>query len=148
MIRKVSCPFIDISNINNFVSVEPFIGRDLCFMDSKDDDGNSTITAVTDVFILMNNKRIIEDLGIDTVKNWLSQLQPGNDRLASAFDKLSDDELFKFIKSRHIQSPSDLLKWSKYINDNLEFMSEEAKRAVESSSTSSDSSDNSESDNT
>lgn len=71
-----------------------------------------------DIYLLFNQKRL-ENLGVDTINNWLSSLRPASDALSNLRAKCSDDELLSLVKSRHIQSQSELLAWSEYLNYNF-----------------------------
>ena len=54
----------------------------------------------------------------------LSQFLEGAGKSASSLrsvrEKMSDAQLRQFIKSRYIQSPSELLRWSAWLNDNYQ----------------------------
>lgn len=71
-----------------------------------------------DIYLLFNQKRL-ENLGVDTINNWLSSLRPASDALSNLRAKCTDDELLSLVKSRHIQSQSELLAWSEYLNYNF-----------------------------
>ena len=70
-----------------------------------------------DIYLLFHQKRL-ENLGIDTINNWLASLTPLNDSLSSLRSKCTDEELLSLVKSRHIQSMSELLAWSNYLEQN------------------------------
>ena len=71
-----------------------------------------------DVTLLFNQIRLEKSIGIDTINHWLMSLQ-GSDRsdLERLRSKLSDEQLLSFVKSRHLQSPSELLLWSEYLEN-------------------------------
>lgn len=73
----------------------------------------------TDVYALFH----MEDLTrMELTK--LSQFLEGAGKSASSLravrEKMSDSQLRQFIKSRYIQSPSELLRWSSWLNDNYQ----------------------------
>lgn len=70
-----------------------------------------------DIYLLFHQKRL-ENLGIDTINNWLKSLTPQSDALSSLRSKCTDEELLSLVKSRHIQSQSELLAWSNYLEQN------------------------------
>lgn len=71
----------------------------------------------SDVTLLFNQHRILESLGIDTVRNWLASMGSPQSFSTAGF---TDEQLLSFVKSRYVQAPSDMLKWSKWLSDNME----------------------------
>ncbi len=68
---------------------------------------------VSDVSLLFNQKRIASTIGIDEANNWLKSLnQSTSENLG---DKFTDEQLISLVKSRHVQSPSDLRSWSNFL---------------------------------
>lgn len=66
----------------------------------------------SDIDLLFNQQRL-DNLGIDQINNWLSSLT--SSQSSAIKGKYSDDELIALCKSRHIQSPQELLNWSEYL---------------------------------
>lgn len=80
-----------------------------------------------DVNILMNQQRVSK-YGLDSaVADIVSRVRYGS--LSDKFSHLSDDDLASCVKSRYIQSPSELLDWSAYLESQLSNM--EAAAAAE-----------------
>ena len=74
---------------------------------------------VDDIYMLFNQSRLINSgIGRDTLQAWLNTLTPRSDSLAQLRKKCTDDQLMQICKSRYIQSPSELLAWSDYLNAN------------------------------
>lgn len=71
----------------------------------------------SDLDLLFNQQRL-DNLGIDQINNWLSSLS--SSQSAALKGKYSDDELIALCKSRHIQSPQELLNWSDYLTSQYE----------------------------
>lgn len=68
---------------------------------------------VSDVSLLFNQKRLASTIGIDEANNWLKSLnQSSTENLG---DKFTDEQLISLVKSRHVQSPSDLRSWSNFL---------------------------------
>ena len=72
---------------------------------------------VSDIYLLFNQRRL-SSAGADTINAWLNTLTPKSDALAELRKKCSDEQLMQICKSRYIQSPSELLAWSEYLNAN------------------------------
>ena len=74
---------------------------------------------VDDIYMLFNQSRLINSgVGRDTLQAWLNTLTPRSDSLAQLRKKCTDEQLMQICKSRYIQSPSELLAWSDYLNAN------------------------------
>ena len=74
---------------------------------------------VDDIYMLFNQSRLINSgIGRDTLQAWLNTLTPRSDSLAQLRKKCTDEQLLQICKSRYIQSPSELLAWSDYLNAN------------------------------
>lgn len=72
----------------------------------KDDDG--IIHYVSDVNLLMNAERLRNQIGEESYLNLIRGIQPKK----SPYDnKYTDEQLFTAIKSRFIQTPSEVLSW-------------------------------------
>lgn len=85
-------------------------------------DGDEKCVAksyVDDIYMLFNQQRLLS-CGKDTIQAWLNTLQPRSDALAELRKKCTDEQLMQICKSRYIQSPSELLAWSEYLNANYE----------------------------
>lgn len=85
---------------------------------------------VSDINYIFNQMRLVRALGAASVDAWLS----GFDTRQTGIDtsKFTDDELLMFIKSRNIQTPSELRAWSDYLMSNVEQVKGEMKRYVDS----------------
>ena len=56
--------------------------------------------------------------------------RPKSSGLQSQMDHMSDAQILDTIKSRHIQSPSELIAWSEYLIDQAKYIEDEASRIV------------------
>lgn len=83
------------------------------------DEKKEAISYVDDIYLLFNQNRI-RSVGTDTVNAWLETMQPRKDPLEQLRKNCTDEQLVKFCKSRYIQSQSELLAWSQYIQANYD----------------------------
>ena len=67
----------------------------------------------TDVYMLFNQDRL-DRMTQSQLSAWLDNQAP-TDSLISLRNQMSDAQLHQFIKSRYIQSPSELKAWASYI---------------------------------
>lgn len=72
----------------------------------KDDDG--VVHYVSDVNLLMNAERLRNQIGEESYLNLIRGIQP---KKSPYDDKYTDEQLFTAIKSRFVQSPSEVLAW-------------------------------------
>lgn len=73
----------------------------------------------SDLYDLFNQERILS-LGADGIRDYLSRYVPKSSQFADALSKIPDDQLMDTIKSRHIQTYSELMSWSKYFMYSIE----------------------------
>lgn len=72
----------------------------------RDDDG--VVHYVSDVNLLMNAERLRDQIGEESYLNLIRGIQP---RKSPYDDSYTDEQLFTAIKSRFIQTPSEVLGW-------------------------------------
>lgn len=79
------------------------------------------------IYMLFNQQRLSK-LGAGAVEMWLQQMiQSKANPLAELRKECSDEDLVNMIKSRHLQSPSEILSWSRLMMSKMdEFKSEVA----------------------
>lgn len=81
-----------------------------------EEDGS--IRYVSDTTLLLNEKRIIEDIGEDAYKMFIRSLRdaPSSPYRSGNF---TDEQLFTQIKSRYCQSPSEVREWVRDMLDEM-----------------------------
>lgn len=110
---------------NNFVQPSPireFMTEKVTYFSGN--DKKTAIAYVDDIYMLFNQNRL-SSVGRDTLQSWLDGLTPKSDSLAQLRKKCTDEELMAICKSRYIQSSSELLAWSEYLNANYSSIIEE-----------------------
>lgn len=83
------------------------------------DEKKEATSYVDDIYLLFNQNRI-RSAGTDTINAWLETMQPRKDPFEQLRKNCTDEQLVKFCKSRYIQSQSELLAWSQYIQANYD----------------------------
>lgn len=112
----------DISHSNMCVSP---LFEDLLTEETTAANGDvSSVRVCNDISLLFNQQRL-ESLGREGIKQFLDSLTPKSPSLASLRSKISDADLLKVCKSRYIQSPSELLAWSSYLDTLLSDIKQE-----------------------
>lgn len=105
--------------ISNAIFREKPIYEDLISSDVKQSDGTTIHYIDSDLILLFNQERL-QALGQTAMIEYLNSIAPQSDSLVELRKNCTDEELLSMVKSRHIQSRSDLLAWSKYLDAELD----------------------------
>lgn len=95
--------------------------------------GDTPVVVYSDPIYMLFNQQRLDKLGKGAVDMFINSLsQSGSNPLAELRKECSDDDLLTMIKSRHLQQPSEILAWARYMQQNVsDFQSEIAKLAAE-----------------
>lgn len=94
--------FLENSPVNEF-----------CF-ERLDKNGIEVVTLTSDIFMLFNQQRL-DRMSKDRLLAYFENLSVNEPKMRELRSKLSDEQLCSFVKSRFIQSPSELMAWSQYL---------------------------------
>lgn len=78
------------------------------------DESDGSVCITSAVSILLNQKRL-DRMSEAAVLQEISEQARVSDSLATLRSKCTDEQLISLVKSRYIQSPSELLSWSEHI---------------------------------
>lgn len=99
-------------------------------------DSNEAVRIRSDVSMLLHAADMAKKYGTGFVKSMIDMRRPKSSSLQSEMDLMSDAQILDTIKSRHLQSPSELIAWSEYLIDQAKSIEDEASRiALEKAST-------------
>lgn len=87
--------------------------------------GSKKVRFLENDLILLFNQQRLSALGDSAMLEYINSIAPSSDGLSDLRSKCSDSELLSLVKSRHIQSRSELLRWSEYLNNCLDDVSAE-----------------------
>lgn len=73
-----------------------------------------SVAIVDDVYMLFNQQRL-DRMSAAALSEWLKTTSRTDSQLAALRSRMTDAQLGSFIKSRYIQSRSELLAWSGYL---------------------------------
>lgn len=109
---------------SEFITVRPI--DELRFVTER----NGSVRFVSDSTLLLNEQRIISDIGEDNYRNFIRELQvsPSSPYKDGNF---TDEQLMTEIKSRYVQSPSEVREWVRDMLDQQESISADAKAKLE-----------------
>lgn len=133
-VAKRTYTYTDFDLINS-VPVSPSVIDPLCVDVIRDSDGKILSMAFTsDIGLLFNQKRLEDTLGRDGMKKFFDDMAARSSALSELRSKISDDDLAALCKSRYLQSASEILAWSNYLNENYQTLMESVKGRVAAAS--------------
>lgn len=84
----------------------------------KEQLDSGTIFYHDEIYLSFNAQRLFDEgVDLNTLKSILDSLQIHDSSLRELRSKLSDEQLMSTIKSKHIQTSSELSSWSNYLNN-------------------------------
>ena len=77
-------------------------------------DGIKSVRLTSDICMLFNQQRL-DRLSRESLLSHFESMSVNEPKFGDLRAKLGDDQLINFVKSRFIQSPSELMSWSQYL---------------------------------
>lgn len=115
---------LNVLSNSEFITVRPI--DQLRFVEESD----GSIRFVSDATLLLNEQRIINDIGEDNYRNFIRELQV-NPASPYKDGNFTDEQLMTEIKSRYVQSPSEVREWVRDMLDQQEKISDDVKAKLE-----------------
>ena len=107
---------------------------------------NEYIRIRSDVSMLLHAADMAKKYGAGFVQSMIDVRRPKSSAIQSQMDEMTDAQILDTVKSRHLQSPSELIAWSEYLMEQAKTIETEAERiALEKEAQEVVSSENSES---
>ena len=91
-------------------------------------EDNECIRIRSDVSMLLHAADMAKKYGSTLVQSMIDTRRPKSSFLQSQMDQLSDAQILDTVKSRHLQSSSELIAWSEYLMDQAKTIEQEAER--------------------
>ena len=92
------------------------------------DDPDCPVRIRSDVSMLLHAADMAKKYGSNFVQSMIDSKRPKSSPIQESMDKMSDAQILDTIKSRHLQSPSELIAWSEYLIDQAKTVEQEAER--------------------
>lgn len=94
------------------------------------ENADGSYRVVSDVTLLFNEDRLLNDLGEDNLRNLVRSMQtnPASPYVDLA---LTDEQLMETVKSRYLQSPSEVRGWLEQLVDKAEIVRSDYETLVE-----------------
>lgn len=84
----------------------------------------------SDVSMLLHAADMAKKYGTNFVQSMVNMRRPKSSAIQSQMDQMSDAQILDTIKSRHLQSPSELIAWSEYLMEQAKDVEQEAERIM------------------
>lgn len=124
-------PQIAVKNVSN-CRVPSVIDQMLVTSSVVPHGSCKSVKYVNDVYLLLNQKRL-DRMSLESFSSYLDSI---SDMSTSSFSELrknvGDKELLQFVKSRYIQSRSELMAWTSYLTSQMNNVKQAAADYVES----------------
>lgn len=93
-------------------------------------ENNEYIRIRSDVSMLLHAADMAKKYGSTFVQSMIDMRRPKSSTIQSQMDQMSDAQILDTIKSRHLQSPSELIAWSEYLMSQAKDVEQEAERII------------------
>lgn len=95
-----------------------------------DTDKTRPVRYASDVRLILHNKDLASRAGV-SVASKFGQSKQSASQIQQIMDKMSDDDLLATVRSRHIQSPSEIIAWSKDLSAYAEHLESQAQELID-----------------
>lgn len=95
-----------------------------------DTDETRPVRYTSDVRLILHTKDLASRAGL-AVASKFGQNNASSSQIQQIMDGMSDDDLLATVRSRYIQSPSEIIAWSKQLSAYAESLEKEAQELVD-----------------
>ena len=78
-------------------------------------EDNEAVRIRSDVSMLLHAADMAKKYGPGFVQSMVDMRRPKSSFIQSQMDQMTDAQILDTVKSRHLQSPSELISWSEYL---------------------------------
>ena len=119
--KRRTTPYIPVDSPNVLSSKEMLCSEfrevtpvDQFLIQEIEVDGFPSFRLTSDIYMLFNQQRL-DKLSRESLLSHFESMSVNEPKFGDLRAKLGDDQLISFVKSRFIQSPSELMAWSQYL---------------------------------
>lgn len=117
--------------VKSMILRAPSVVDEFYFEKTAPSDDTMESVSVVDPIIMLFNQERIDSMGQMAAKQFIDSLAPKSNSLDELRKQCSDEDLMQMIKSKHLQSPAEILAWCRYMNENVETFNSEVQKLVE-----------------
>lgn len=99
-----------------------------------DTDESRPVRYTSDVRLILHTKDLASRAGI-SVASKFGQGKKSSSQIQQIMDTMSDDDLLATVRSRYVQSPSEIIAWSKELSAYAEKLESEAQSLIDAETT-------------
>ena len=115
----------------DFFSVAPeFDSTEQLRVEIDDTDESRPVRYASDIRLLLHNKDLASRAGV-AIASKFGQSKQSVSQIQEIMDKMSADDLLATVRSRHIQSPSEIIAWSKELSAYAETLESQAQELID-----------------
>lgn len=95
-----------------------------------DTDETRPVRYTSDVRLILHTKDLASRAGF-AIASKFGQGKQSVSQIQQIMDKMSDDDLLATVRSRHVQSPSEIIAWSKELSAYAEHLESQAQELID-----------------
>ena len=95
-----------------------------------DTDESHPVRYTSDIRLILHTKDLVSRAGL-AVASKFGKSKQSVSQIQQIMDKMSDDDLLSTVRSRHIQSPSEIIAWSKDLSAYAEHLESQAQELID-----------------
>lgn len=95
-----------------------------------DTDETRPVRYASDVRLILHTKDLASRAGL-AIASKFGQSKQSSSQIQQIMDNMSDDDLLSTVRSRHVQSPSEIIAWSKDLSAYAEHLESQAQELID-----------------
>lgn len=95
-----------------------------------DTDETRPVRYTSDVRLILHTKDFASRAGL-AIASKFGQSKQSSSQIQQIMDKMSDDDLLATVRSRHVQSPSEIIAWSKELSAYAEHLESQTQELID-----------------
>lgn len=95
-----------------------------------DNEEDCPVRYTSDVRLILHNKDLASRAGASIASKFGQSKRPAS-QIQQIMDSMSDDDLLATVRSRYIQSPSEIIAWSKELSAYAEHLESQAQELID-----------------
>lgn len=96
-----------------------------------DSEEDCPVRYTSDISLLLHTRDLASRAGL-AVASKFGQSRQSSSQIQQIMDRMSDDDLLSTVRSRYIQSPSEIIAWSKELSAYAEKLESQAQELIDS----------------
>lgn len=124
------CGLIPDVSPDAFAVAPEFDSTESLRVEIDDSDEDCPVRYTSDVRLILHTKDLASRAGL-AVASKFGQSKQSASQIQQIMDTMSDDDLLATVRSRHIQSPSEIIAWSKDLSAYAEHLESQAQELID-----------------